>query len=57
MNVKDQLKELLKLLESSKDVCNAMPEFYKPADDAFIALKDVIEIAEDALFELEKEEV
>jgi len=54
MKVKDQLEELLKLLESPKDVCNAMPEFYKPADDAFIALKDVIEIAEDALFELEK---
>lgn len=54
MKVKNQLEELLKLLESAKDVCNAMPEFYKPADDAFIALKDVIEIAEDALFELEK---
>ena len=54
VKLKDQLQELLILLDKAKAVCNEMPEFYKPADAAFIAIKDVVNIAEDALFELEK---
>jgi hypothetical protein len=53
MKLKNQLEELLTLLDKAKAICNEMPEFYKPADAAFIAIKDVANIAEDALFELE----
>jgi hypothetical protein len=54
MKLKDQLEELLVLLEKAKALTNAMPEDYKPADAAFIAIKDVVDIAEDALFDLSK---
>jgi hypothetical protein len=56
LKLKSQLKELIALIEKARGLCNEMPENYKPADAAFIALKDVSEIAEDALFELERNE-